>query len=154
MENWSKYSSKALHTSLGSRPQISVLLNYILNEISISLLAASTKKPMSLSFVRFSVEKPRYPTLDHSLPPSLPPAIPLPSFQPLIVPVSGVDVRALAYDWLGRTLYFAGRVERGGGGRMGVYVLHINGDGGDEIFVGDSLEEGEGMRLAVDPFRG
>ena len=30
----------------------------------------------------------------------------------------------------------------------------INGDGGDEIFVGDSLEEGEGMRLAVDPFRG
>ena len=63
-------------------------------------------------------------------------------------------MRALAYDWLGRTLYLAGRVERGGGGRVGVYVLHINGDGGDEIFVGDSLEEGEGMRLAVDPFRG
>jgi len=46
---------------------------------------------------------------------------------------------------------------------VGVYVLHINvevcvprinGDGADEIFVGDSLRQGEGMRLAVDPFRG
>ena len=63
-------------------------------------------------------------------------------------------MRALAYDWLGRTLYFAGRVERSGGGRVGVWVPRLNGDGADEIFVGDSLEEGEGMRLAVDPFRG
>jgi len=63
-------------------------------------------------------------------------------------------VHALAYDWLGQTLYFAGRVERGGGGRVGVWVPCINGDGADEIFVGDSLGEGEGLRLAVDPFRG
>ena len=85
--------------------------------------------------------------------PLLPPSFIL-SFQPLIVPVSEVDVRALADVWLGRTLYFAGRVERGGGGRVGVWVPRINGDGANEIFVGDSLREGEGLRLAVDPFRG
>ena len=63
-------------------------------------------------------------------------------------------MRALAYDWLGQTLYFTGRVERDGDGRVGVGVLRINGDEADEIFVGDSVGEREGLRLAVDPFRG
>ena len=61
---------------------------------------------------------------------------------------------ALAYNWLGQTLYFAGRVERGGVGRVGVWVYHTINDRVEEVFVGDSLLMGERLRLAVDPFRG
>ena len=63
-------------------------------------------------------------------------------------------MRALAYNWLGQTLYFAGRVERGGVGRVGVWVYHTVNDRVEEVFVGDSLLMGERLRLAVDPFRG
>ena len=63
-------------------------------------------------------------------------------------------MRALAYNWLGQTLYFAGRVERDGVGRLGVWVYHTVSDRVEDVFVGDSLLMGEGLRLVVDPFRG
>ena len=74
-------------------------------------------------------------------------------FQPINVGEVD-DVRTLAYNWLGQTLYFAGRVERGGVGRVGVWVYHTINDRVEEVFVGDSLLVGERLRLAVDPFRG
>ena len=45
-------------------------------------------------------------------------------------------------------------MERGGDGRVGVWVPRMNGDGADEIFVGDSLGEGEGPEACYGSFRG
>ena len=87
-----------------------------------------------------------------SLVPLLFSSLPSSSFQPITV--GDVNVRVLAYNWLGQTLYFAGRVERGGVGRVGVWVYHTINDRVEEVFVGDSLLMGERLRLAVDPFRG